>query len=30
MPSIEYLTTNAKINTKMIPTNIRIYECGTG
>ncbi|CAD8059558.1 unnamed protein product [Paramecium primaurelia] len=30
IPSIEFLTKNAKINKKMLPTNIRIYECGTG
>ena len=30
VPSIEYLTKNAKINKKMLPTNIRVYECGTG
>lgn len=30
IPTIEFLTTNQKINTKTPPTNIRIYECGTG
>lgn len=24
------MTTNAKINTRTLPTSIRIYECGTG
>ncbi|KAM3139067.1 hypothetical protein pb186bvf_008878 [Paramecium bursaria] len=30
VPTIEYLTTNVKLNTKTLPTNVRVYECGTG